>query len=91
MNLETVEKLLDEMDEYAFYADPLPGRIILGRLDQFFQNHPEIDLNRRSDLDKLLSEFACTCGDTIEIGRKLLGPTRAKPSSPPTTSTCRWA
>jgi len=82
VNLDTVEKLLDEMDEYAFYADPLPGRIILGRLDQFFQKHPDIDLNRRKDLDKLLSEFACTCGDTIEIGRKLLEFVQIEPRLP---------
>lgn len=82
VNLDTVEKLLDEIDEYAFYTDPIPGRIILGRLDNFFKANPNIDLNRRADLDKLLAEFACTCGDTIEISRKLLEFVQIEPRLP---------
>ena len=79
---DTVFKLLDEMDEFAFYTDPLPGRIILGRLERFFQNNPDIDLNRRADLDRLLAEFACTCADTFNIGRDLLEFIQLEPRLP---------
>ena len=79
---KTVVKLLDEMDEYAFYADPMPGRIILGRLEIFFRNHPDIDLNDPTQLNLLLMEFGCTCGDTAEIGKQLLDFIQVEPRLP---------
>jgi len=77
-----VDKLLEEIDEFDFYTDPLAGRIILGRLEIFFQNHPDIDLNDPEQLNLLLMEFGCTCGNTMEIGKELLDFIQINPKLP---------
>jgi len=36
----TRDKLLEEIDSEEFYCDPLPGRICMPRLEEFFKNNP---------------------------------------------------
>ena len=71
VNDNTRDRLLAEIDEYAFYADPLPGRILLNKFEAFFAQQP-LDLNKKEDLDRLFAEFNCTCASTYEIGKGLL-------------------
>lgn len=71
VNDNTRDRLLAEIDEYEFYADPLPGRILLNKFEAFFASQP-LDLNKKEDLDRLLEEFNCTCASTFEIGKALL-------------------
>ncbi|MFT7514830.1 MAG: hypothetical protein ACI9QL_004055, partial [Candidatus Omnitrophota bacterium] len=63
VNDNTRDRLLAEIDEYEFYADPLPGRILLNKFEAFFASQP-LDLNKKEDLDRLLEEFNCTCAST---------------------------
>jgi len=52
----TREKLLDQIDEYDFYADPIPGRIQLTRLCDFFKGDAisHFDKSRLAELAKRL-------------------------------------
>jgi len=36
----TCDKLLDQIDEYAFYADPIPDRIQINKLSDYLKNNP---------------------------------------------------
>ena len=36
----TCDKLLDQIDEYDFYADPIPDRIQLNKLSDYLKNNP---------------------------------------------------
>jgi len=55
----TRDKLLEEIDTEEFYCDPLPGRICLPKLEEFFKNNPihHYDAENMAELGKKL---ACT-------------------------------
>lgn len=52
----TREKLLEEIDSDEFYCEPLPGRICLPKLEEFFKNNP-------------IQHY--DAGSMAELGRKL--------------------
>ena len=54
----TREKLLAEMDEDDFFAEPLADRIPLNKFDDYFR-HNRIDLENEDDRRKLGREFNC--------------------------------
>jgi len=56
----TREKLLAEIDEDEFFPEPLPGRIELNKLDDFFRSQA-LDLRREDDRQRLLAAMECTC------------------------------
>ena len=78
---ETRDQLLAEIDEDEYYPVPMPDRIVLNRFEDFFRNNT-LDLEKPEDLQRLLAEFACSCGQTPEIGEKLLAFTRIQPNLP---------
>lgn len=53
----TRDKLLEEIDTEEFYCDPLPGRICLPKLEEFFKNNPirYYDDESMAELGKKLS------------------------------------
>ncbi|MGD9613178.1 MAG: hypothetical protein AB7V22_09790, partial [Kiritimatiellia bacterium] len=62
----TRDKLLEEMDEDDFFAEPLADRIPLNKFDDFFkQGH--IDLDKEEDRKKLGLEFNCYHSNACEI------------------------
>lgn len=66
----TREKLLAEMDEDDFFAEPLPDRIPLNKFDDFFRQG-QIDLDQEEDRRKLGLEFNCYSSDACEIIKEL--------------------
>ncbi len=66
----TRAKLLDEMDEDDFFAEPLADRIPLNKFDAFFkQGH--IDLDKEEDRQRLAREFNCYHTGACEIIQEL--------------------
>ena len=66
----TRAKLLNEMDEDDFFAEPLPDRIPLNKFDEFFkQGH--IDLDKEEDLQRLAREVNCYHAGACEIIKEL--------------------
>ncbi|MDY0212364.1 MAG: hypothetical protein RBR06_05120, partial [Desulfuromonadaceae bacterium] len=62
----TRDKLLDEVDEYDFFPEPLEGRIDLERFEVFFKRYPRADLDKQEVQDALLHEFGC-CGKSATL------------------------
>lgn len=62
----TREKLLEEMDEDDFFAEPMPDRIPLNKFDDFFR-HNDINLDTEDDRRKLGREFNCYNTGACEI------------------------
>ena len=77
----TRDKLLEEIDEDDFFAEPLPDRIVLNKFEAFFRKGT-VNLDDPGHRDALLAEFGCSCGQTAEIYRQLLDFTRLKPRLP---------
>ena len=62
----TRDKLLAEMDEDDFFAEPLADRIPLNKFDDFFkQGH--VDLDNEDDRRRLGLEFNCYSSNACEI------------------------
>jgi hypothetical protein len=62
----TRAKLLDEIDSDEFYCEPLPGRICLPKLEEFFKNNPI----RHYDADSMAAlgaKLACTSEHKSEM------------------------
>ncbi len=89
VNKVTRARLLAEIDEDEFYSAPLPDRIPLNQLEQFFLNH-HVEFNDEAAMQKLVAEFHCVHGRSYEILGKLAAFVRLAPRLPdPTGKT--WA
>ena len=77
----TREKLLAEMDEDDFFAEPLPDRIPLNKFDDYFR-HNRIDLEKEEDRRKLGREFNCYHTGACEIIEELRAFCRLEPRWP---------
>lgn len=55
----TRDKLLEEIDEYAFYADPIPDRILLNKLCEYLKNNPISHFDQES-MKGLADKIDCT-------------------------------
>ena len=63
-------KLLAELDEDDFFAEPLSDRIPLNKFDEFFkQGH--VDLDREEDIQRLAREVNCYHAGACEIIKEL--------------------
>jgi len=63
---KTRKKLLNEIEEDEFFAEPLTDRIPLNKFDSFF-HHQHIDLDNEKDRHTLGMEFDCYHVGTCEI------------------------
>ena len=86
----TRDKLLEEIDEDEFFAQPIEGRIPLNKFEDFFREN-RIDLGREEDLEKLKQEFNCYNMRACEIIRDLIRFTRMEPRLPSGDKTFRAA
>jgi len=72
VNDDTRAKLLDEVDAYEFYADPIEGRIVLNNFEDFFVQNPGLDLGDEKDLAVLMDAFSCTNAKARNVGKLLV-------------------
>jgi len=77
----TRDKLLAEIDEYEFYAEPIEGRIPLNKFDRFFAEN-KIDLAKEQDMQLLMEEFNCYNVKAQDIARDLIAFTGIEPRFP---------
>lgn len=84
----TRDRLLEEIDEDEFFAEPLDGRIPLNKFEDFFRRN-KIDLTREQDVGKLMKEFNCYNMRAGDIIRDLIGFTRLEPRLPSGEKTFR--
>jgi len=82
VNDDTRPKLLEEVDTYEFYPEPIVGRIVLNNFEDFFKQNPGLDLNEAEDLAKLLDAFSCTNAKARNVGQKLVDFCRIEPKLP---------
>jgi hypothetical protein len=78
----TRDKLLAEIDEDEFFAQPLEGRLLLNKFDDFFRKG-KVDISKPGDIERLASELDCQCSksrDVVAAGR--LRPPGAPPAVP---------
>jgi hypothetical protein len=55
----TRDKLLEEIDEYAFYSDPIQDRIQLNKLSDYLKNNPISHFDKES-MEGLAAKIDCT-------------------------------
>ena len=67
----TREKLLDSIDAYDFHHEPLEGRMPLSKFEQFFKQHPHVDLNQEEMQRKLMDEFDCQKQQACQLIQKI--------------------
>jgi hypothetical protein len=72
VNDQTRDKLLDEIDSFEFYKDPIEGRIVLNTFEDFFHQHPDLNLNDPKDLSTLMDAFSCTNAKARDVGKLLV-------------------
>ena len=86
----TRDKLLEEMDEDDFFAEPLADRIPLNKFDDYFR-HNHIDLDKEEDRRKLGREFNCYHSGACEIIEELRAFCRLEPRWPDAASSKRFS
>lgn len=84
----TRARLLDEIDQDEFYPDPVPGRLILNRIEEVLR-HRSLDLSRPEDARQLAAEMHCTCVNTQRALQKLAEFAHLTPRLPEPAATTR--
>ncbi len=79
---DTRDKLLEEVDAYEYYSEPIQGRIVLNTFEDFFKQNPGLDLHKRDDLEKLVDAFGCTNARARNVGQLLLDFCHIEPKLP---------
>ena len=82
VNDHTRDKLLEEIDSFEFYADPIEGRIVLNNFEDFFRQNPDLNLNDSKDLGVLMDAFSCTNAKAREVSRLLVEFCHIRPRLP---------
>ena len=82
VNDTTRDKLLDEIDSFEFYKSPLEGRIVLNTFEDFFKQHPDLNLNDEKDLATLMDAFSCTNSKARDVSTLLVEFCRIEPRLP---------
>ncbi|NCC53103.1 MAG: hypothetical protein EOM20_18080 [Spartobacteria bacterium] len=81
VNSDTRDKLLQEIDGYEFFAQPLEGRIMLNKFEEFFRNRT-IEIEDEEGLDNLMKELDCKNERAPDIIRELIKFVHLKPRLP---------
>lgn len=66
----TREKLLAEIDEDEFFAEPIAGRMTLNKFDDFFKGGA-VDITKPGDVARLAQALECTCNKAGDVLAKL--------------------
>ena len=78
---DTRDKLLETIDEYEYYPEPMPERILLNDFHDFLEAE-HIDLDREADQEKLKEKFTCVNTRACEIIKDLIEFTHIDPNYP---------
>lgn len=62
----TRNQLLHEIDEDEFYAEPMPGRLMLNELEEFFKS-TEVSLDNKDTLDLLKKHLHHSCYNVDQV------------------------
>lgn len=74
-------RLLDQIDEDEFFTEPLPGRLLLNKFDDFF-HRGHVDLGKPADVKRLAEELNHQCQRAGEILGRLAKFARLQPRYP---------
>lgn len=77
----TRDKLLAEIDEDEFYPDPLEGRLLLNKFDDFFKKG-HVDISKPADLERLANALDCQCSKSRDVVKQLVAFARLEPRLP---------
>lgn len=66
----TREKLLGEIDEDEFFTEPIEGRMLLNKFDDFFKDGA-VDIAKPADIARLTEALSCTCNKAGDVLGKL--------------------
>lgn len=77
----TRDKLLAEIDEDEFYPDPLEGRLLLNRFDDFFKKG-HVDIEKPEDIERLATALDCQCSKSRDVVKQLVAFARLQPHLP---------
>ncbi len=77
----TREKLLQEIDEDEFYAEPLAGRLMLDEVEHYFKSN-RISLDHLQSLDNLRDRLRHSCLSTHDVMNDLVNFCRIVPRLP---------
>jgi hypothetical protein len=66
----TRDNLLDEIDEDEFFPEPLQGRMLLNKFDDFFKKG-NVDLAKPEDVKRLSMELDCQCNRALDVLSRL--------------------
>jgi len=81
----TRSRLLDEMDEDEFFAEPMENRMLLNTFEEFFrQGH--VDLDNPADVERLMAALDCHCTRDRSAVKELLAFARLEPRLPDLTA-----
>ncbi|MBD3314494.1 MAG: hypothetical protein GF344_01795 [Chitinivibrionales bacterium] len=78
---ETQVGLLHQIDEDEYYPEPLPNRILLDELENYFRDNP-LSIDSPYNADKLKSYLRHTCYNVEEVVNDLLNFCRIEPRIP---------
>ncbi len=81
VNVSTRDRLLDEADEYQWSCEPIEGRVVLSKMENFFAGRT-IEFEDTVGHERLLKEFDCKNEKAPQILEKLLEFIHLKPRLP---------
>lgn len=85
-NSDTSTHLLEEMDEYEFFSDPIDGRIVLNQFEAILKKQ-HVDPHNPESLHEFANTMNCRNERSIEIADKLLSFCHLEPRLPGTEKT----
>lgn len=77
----TRDKLMEEIDEDEFYPEPLEGRLLLNKFDDFFKTG-HVDISKPTDIERLAAALDCQCSKSRDVVNQLVAFARLEPRLP---------
>lgn len=77
----TRDKLLAEIDEDEFYPNPMEGRLLLNKFDDFFKKG-HVDITKPGDIERLAAALDCQCSKSRDVVNQLVAFARLEPRLP---------
>lgn len=79
---KTRDKLLEEIDEYEYFTEPIEGRIPLSKFEEFFRQNPNVDLENERNQKNLMEAFNCYNARAQDILKELKEFVKIEPRLP---------
>ncbi len=81
MNEQTWAQLVDDVDEYEFFSEPIEDRILLNMFVDFFRQHP-VDFSEPDSVSRLVATMNCKNRNAEDVLNKLREFCCLKPNLP---------